>query len=156
MAAAKPNTPTASRMSRLSAITKAKKRSSSGASTVRPNFRCRKSKAKCGTLAETPVQEVKSFRKMSASWRAIARPLLVGDVAGAEPTAFAPGSVRHARLECVFLLSAESLHPISPLTTTMTYGVIAADGSVNVRLIYDHRVLDGAVVRVCWREWKKN
>jgi hypothetical protein len=43
-------------------------------------------------------------------------------------------------------LGAESLHPLSPLTTTLNYGVIQRDGSVNVRLIYDHRVLDGSTV----------
>jgi hypothetical protein len=43
-------------------------------------------------------------------------------------------------------LGAESLHPISPLTTTLTYGVIAPDGGVTVRVSYDHRVLDGATV----------
>jgi hypothetical protein len=43
-------------------------------------------------------------------------------------------------------LGAASLHPLSPLTTTLNYGVIGADGSVDVRLIYDHRVLDGATV----------
>jgi hypothetical protein len=43
-------------------------------------------------------------------------------------------------------LGAESLHPISPLTTTLTYGPIEPDGAVNVRLVYDHRVLDGATV----------
>jgi len=43
-------------------------------------------------------------------------------------------------------LGAESLHPLSPLTTTLSYGVIDADGAVNVRLVYDHRVLDGATV----------
>jgi hypothetical protein len=43
-------------------------------------------------------------------------------------------------------LGAQSLHPLSPLTTTLNYGVIAADGCVEVRLIYDHRVLDGATV----------
>lgn len=43
-------------------------------------------------------------------------------------------------------LGAESLHPLSPLTTTLNYGVISADGTVDVRLIYDHRVLDGATV----------
>src|SRR6202011_12683 len=43
-------------------------------------------------------------------------------------------------------LGAASLHPLSPLTTTLNYGVIAADGTVDVRLIYDHRVLDGATV----------
>jgi len=43
-------------------------------------------------------------------------------------------------------LGAESLHPISPLTTTMTYGPIAPSGQVCVKLIYDHRVLDGAYI----------
>jgi hypothetical protein len=43
-------------------------------------------------------------------------------------------------------LGAESLHPISPLTTTVTFGPIDAFGSVCVKIIYDHRVLDGAYV----------
>jgi hypothetical protein len=43
-------------------------------------------------------------------------------------------------------LGAESLHPISPLTTTLTFGPISASGEVIVKLIYDHRVLDGAYI----------
>jgi hypothetical protein len=43
-------------------------------------------------------------------------------------------------------LGAASLHPLSPLTTTLNYGVLDDDGSVDVRLVYDHRVLDGATV----------
>jgi hypothetical protein len=43
-------------------------------------------------------------------------------------------------------LGAEQLHPISPLTTTLTYGKIEPSGRVCVKLIYDHRVLDGAFV----------
>jgi hypothetical protein len=43
-------------------------------------------------------------------------------------------------------LGAASLHPLSPMTVTLNYGVFDADGSVDVRLIYDHRVLDGATV----------
>jgi len=43
-------------------------------------------------------------------------------------------------------LGAESLHPLSPVTTTLNYGVIAPDGSVDVRIIYDHRVMDGATI----------
>lgn len=44
-------------------------------------------------------------------------------------------------------LGAESLHPISPLTTTLTFGPIdPATGRVVVKLIYDHRVLDGAFI----------
>jgi hypothetical protein len=43
-------------------------------------------------------------------------------------------------------LGAESLHPLSPLTTTLNYGVIGEDGRVPVRIVYDHRVMDGATV----------
>jgi hypothetical protein len=43
-------------------------------------------------------------------------------------------------------LGAESLHPLSPLTSTLNYGVIGADGRVPVRVVYDHRVMDGATV----------
>ena len=43
-------------------------------------------------------------------------------------------------------LGAESLHPLSLMTTALNYGVIADDGTVDVRITYDHRVLDGATV----------
>ena len=43
-------------------------------------------------------------------------------------------------------LQAESLHPLSPITTLLNYGVIGPDGTVDVRIIYDHRVMDGATV----------
>jgi hypothetical protein len=43
-------------------------------------------------------------------------------------------------------LGAESLHPLTPTTTTLNYGIIEPDGTVNVRIIYDHRVMDGATV----------
>lgn len=43
-------------------------------------------------------------------------------------------------------IGAESLHPISPLTTTLTFGPISAAGDVVIKLIYDHRVLDGAYI----------
>jgi hypothetical protein len=44
-------------------------------------------------------------------------------------------------------LGAEQVHPISPLTTTLTYGPIdPVTGRVVVKLIYDHRVLDGAYI----------
>ncbi len=43
-------------------------------------------------------------------------------------------------------LGAASLHPLSLLTTTLNYGIIEEDGSVDVRLTYDHRVMDGATI----------
>ena len=41
---------------------------------------------------------------------------------------------------------AESLHPLTPLSVTLTYGLVGPDGRADVRLVYDHRVLDGATV----------
>jgi hypothetical protein len=43
-------------------------------------------------------------------------------------------------------LGADSLRPLFPCTAVLNYGVIAADGTVDVRLNYDHRVMDGAIV----------
>ncbi len=43
-------------------------------------------------------------------------------------------------------LGAVGLRPLSPLTTNLGYGMVGEDGSVDVRLTYDHRVLDGGTV----------
>lgn len=43
-------------------------------------------------------------------------------------------------------LGAAGLFLLSPLTTALNYGVFDPDGSLEVRLTYDHRVLDGATV----------
>ena len=43
----------------------------------------------------------------------------------------------------------EQIHPLSPLTTTLTFGPIDPKGLVTVKIIYDHRVLDGAYVARC-------
>jgi hypothetical protein len=43
-------------------------------------------------------------------------------------------------------LGSDLTHPISPLPVLLTYGPIEADGGVTVRLIFDHRSLDGAQV----------
>lgn len=43
-------------------------------------------------------------------------------------------------------LGAESLHPLSPLTSTLNYGVIDDQGRVTTRIVYDHRVMDGSTV----------
>jgi hypothetical protein len=43
-------------------------------------------------------------------------------------------------------LGATSLHPLTPLTYTLNYGVIDANGNVTVRIVYDHRVVDGALI----------
>ncbi|MBV9124293.1 MAG: hypothetical protein JO112_13120 [Planctomycetes bacterium] len=43
-------------------------------------------------------------------------------------------------------LGAAGLHLLSPLTTALNYGVFREDGTLDVRLTYDHRVLDGGTV----------
>lgn len=44
------------------------------------------------------------------------------------------------------VLGAEQLHPRSIFTTVLTFGPVAATGAVTVKIVYDHRVLDGATV----------
>lgn len=111
----------------------------------------------CQTLAEldeavrwykhTPLEEIGLFRqtlRVSAVPRPIRRFLWWSTLAVSGP--------KRAKRFGTFGLSsygslgAESLHPMSPLTTTLTYGPIDASGHVCVKLIYDHRVLDGAYV----------
>ena len=102
--------------------------------------------AQVRALAENPVEEIKSFRKVLRLAR-LPRPLrrllmwLGLNLPRSRPNQFGTFG-----LSAYSSLGSESLHPISPLTTTLTYGVIQPDGSVNVRLIYDHRVTDGAVI----------
>lgn len=50
---------------------------------------------------------------------------------------------------------AAGLHLLSPLTTALNYGVFRADGSIDVRLTYDHRVLDGGGAARALKELEK-
>jgi hypothetical protein len=47
-------------------------------------------------------------------------------------------------ISVVASLGSAGLHILSPLTTTLNYGAFEPDGSLDVRLAYDHRVFDGA------------
>jgi hypothetical protein len=49
-------------------------------------------------------------------------------------------------ISIVASLGAAGLHILSPLTTTLNYGAFEPDGSLDVRIAYDHRVLDGATM----------
>jgi hypothetical protein len=49
-------------------------------------------------------------------------------------------------ISVVAAFGAAGLHLLSPLTTTLNYGLFQPDGSIDVRLTYDHRVMDGAPV----------
>ena len=97
-------------------------------------------------FAEEPVENVRTFKKMLSFGRLpgfLRRPLLW---LGLNLPRTRPNLFGTFGLSVYSSLGAESLHPLSPLTTTLNYGVIEADGSVPVRLVYDHRVLDGATV----------
>ena len=43
-------------------------------------------------------------------------------------------------------LGSSSLHPIGLLTTTLNYGTVESSGRVDVRIVYDHRTLDGGTI----------
>lgn len=102
--------------------------------------------ARIKSFVETPVEEIKSFRKMLRLAR-LPRPLrrlllwLGLNLPRSRPNQFGTFG-----LSAYSALGAESLHPLSPMTTTLTYGVIQPDGTANVRIVYDHRVTDGATV----------
>ena len=49
-------------------------------------------------------------------------------------------------MSIVASFGAAGLLILSPLTTTLNYGTFEPDGAIDVRLTYDHRVLDGAQV----------
>jgi hypothetical protein len=93
-----------------------------------------------------PINDIKEFRR-SLRISALPRPLRrllwwaglnIGSGRGHFFGTFA--------LSVYSALEAESLHPLAPLTTVLNYGVIGSSGDVNVRIIYDHRVMDGATV----------
>ena len=44
------------------------------------------------------------------------------------------------------------INPISPTTTTITYGPLSSEGEIDVRLIFDHRVLDGLTAALVLKE----
>jgi hypothetical protein len=100
--------------------------------------------ARIRRFAEAPVESVRRFRKLLsfARWpRPVRRALLW---LGLNVPAMRFAHFGTFGLSVYSSLGAESLHPLSPLTTVINYGVIDPDGRVWVRLIYDHRVFDGA------------
>ena len=93
-----------------------------------------------------PVPEIKEFRRALAMARAPAplRRLLMwlGLNLGRQRANY----FGTFQLSVYSALGAESLNPLTPLTSLLTYGQIGEDGSVTVRIHYDHRVMDGANV----------
>jgi hypothetical protein len=46
-------------------------------------------------------------------------------------------------------LGVEQFHPLTPLTTYLTFGPVSPAGEVTVKIVYDHRVMDGRAVARC-------
>jgi hypothetical protein len=93
-----------------------------------------------------PVEEIKEFRRALLVSR-LPRPLrrflwwLALNIGRQRPNFLGTYGVS------VYSASgADSLHPLSPLTTLLNYGPIGPDGDVAVRMIYDHRTMDGATI----------
>jgi hypothetical protein len=94
----------------------------------------------------TPLEDVKAFRR---SLRICGLPKVVRRLAWWIGLNSPKKRIRYFGTFGVSVysaLGAESLHPLAPLTTLLNYGVLSPNGEVDVRLIYDHRVLDGATV----------
>ena len=93
-----------------------------------------------------PVMQVKEFRRALGMARApgpIRRFLMwLGLNIGRQR----PNYFGTFQLSVYSGLGAESLTPLTPLTTLLNYGRIDEHGSVDVRVHYDHRVMDGANV----------
>ena len=43
-------------------------------------------------------------------------------------------------------MGVEQIHPLTPLTTYLSFSPISSDGDVTALIVYDHRVLDGRTV----------
>jgi hypothetical protein len=103
--------------------------------------------ARIRSFKEQPLEQIGSYRRLLLVSR-LPRPLRrllwwVGLNASGRKRAHFMGTFG---VSAYAGLGASSLHPLSLLTSTLNYGVIEPDGSVDVRITYDHRVLDGATV----------
>ena len=122
---------------------------SSSVCSGRPrNRRSPSSRKRLAWYKQQPLEKVGVYRLALA--RSVGRPTVVRRLLWWSTLNFS-GFKRAKRFGTFGLtsygaLGAESLHPISPLTTTLTFGPISPTGDVNVKLIYDHRVLDGAYI----------
>lgn len=98
------------------------------------------------TARSRPVLEVEEFRRALRMARAPAPVRRLMMWLGLNIGRQRPNYFGTFQLSVYSGLGAESFNPLTPLTTLLNYGPIGEDGSVNVRILYDHRVMDGAVV----------
>ena len=95
-------------------------------------------------LKDAPVWDVNYFRK---SLRVGAYPAVLRRFVFWQ-SLYVSGAVRAKRFGTFMIssmgaLGVEQMHPITPLTTYLTFGPITTAGEVEVKIIYDHRVMDG-------------
>jgi hypothetical protein len=98
------------------------------------------------TARSRPIKEIKEFRqalKFAVLPAILRRPLMWLGLNIGRQRANYFGTFQ---LSVYSGLGAESLNPLSPLTTLFNYGRIDKSGFVDVRIHYDHRVMDGANV----------
>ena len=95
---------------------------------------------------EAPLREIKEFRRVlmfgRLPWPLRRLLMWIGLNIGRQRANF----FGTFALSVYSALGADSLRPLAPCTVVLNYGVIAPDGTVDVRFNYDHRVMDGAVV----------
>jgi len=93
-----------------------------------------------------PVMDIKDFRQALRLARAPAPFRRFAMWLGLNIGRQRPNHFGTFQLSVYSGLGAESLNPLTPLTTLLNYGEIDGNGSVDVRVHYDHRVMDGANV----------
>jgi hypothetical protein len=104
-------------------------------------------------LKQTPVWEVSYFRQ---ALRIGALPWPLRRLAFWQ--ALNLSGYRRAKHLGTFLISSlgnfgvEQFHPLAPHTTYFTFGPISPVGDVTLRIVYDHRVMDGRTVARCLGE----
>jgi hypothetical protein len=94
----------------------------------------------------TPVMEVKDFRRALNMARAPAPVRWLAMWLGLNWGRQRVNYFGTFQLSVYSAMGAESLNPLTPLTTLLNYGPIDPEGRVNVRILYDHRVMDGALI----------
>ncbi|MBX9678973.1 MAG: 2-oxo acid dehydrogenase subunit E2 [Gemmataceae bacterium] len=96
---------------------------------------------------DKPVGEVSSFRQILRLGRlpAFLRRFLMWQTLNTSGYAKAKRLGTFA-VSSLGNLGVEQMHPLCPLTTYLTFGPIREQGIVNVKIIYDHRVMDGRTV----------
>jgi len=98
-------------------------------------------------LKTAPVESVREFRRL---FRVARLPRLMRRLAWRYAhRVCGPTRVKYFGTFGVSVTAGEgatALSLVSPSTSTLHYGIIAPDGGIDVRLTFDHRVLDGAPV----------